>query len=84
MSQQIGWGHLAPYQAYGTAGDKKDDFKLLEYEDAKSNFKESMHGSHAMIFARDDNVLWNLYPAKAAILVKYFNSILDLVRVAQG
>ena len=73
MSQENetdGWGHLARYQSYGTPGDKKEDFRVLKYEDAKSNFKESMHGSHAMIFAKDSRVLWDLYPARAAILVK--------------
>ena len=73
MSQQpLTWGHLAPLEAYGKAGDKKEDYVLLDYAMAKSeDYKDKMHGSHAMIYAKDNNILWNLYPMKAAILVKY-------------
>ena len=66
----IGWGNLAPYEAYGRAGDCKDDFDIISYTEAKSEvYKEYMHASHAMIYARRDDILWDLYKSKAAILV---------------
>ena len=73
MSQTGTWGHLAPLEAYGKAGDKKEDYILLDYAVAKSlDYKDKMHGSHAMIYAKDNTVLWNLYPMKAAILVSCY------------
>lgn len=65
------WGQLAPFEAYGRAGDRKEDYISLDYAVSKSDYKDSMHGSHAMIYAKDKTVLWNMYTIKAAILVKY-------------
>ena len=81
MSQQTWtWGHLAPLEAYGRAGDKKEDYILLDYAVAKSDYKDKMHGSHAMIYAKDNAVLWNLYPVKAAVLVKYHYMSRDMTK----
>lgn len=66
----IGWGHLAQFEGYGKAGDKEEDFDIIPYSDAKSEVYTSFkHASHAMLFCRSDAVLWELYEARASILV---------------
>ena len=66
----IGWGSIAKFEKYGRAGDHKDDFDVISYTDAKSaRFANYMHASHAMIFARRDDMLWDLYEARGAVLV---------------
>ena len=67
---EIGWGQLAQYEAYGRAGDTEEDFTIITYEESKgSSYSSFKHASHAMLFARTDSVLWNLYKARAAVLV---------------
>lgn len=67
----IGWGHLVQFEAYGRVGDVEDDFKIIPYEESKGpTYSSFMHASHAMLFARNDAILWNLYSAKAAVLMQ--------------
>lgn len=66
----IGWGNLAQYEHYGRVGDIEEDFDIISYEDSKGELYSSFkHASHAMLFARNDTVLWDLYKSRAAIMV---------------
>ncbi|XP_069135415.1 U8 snoRNA-decapping enzyme-like [Argopecten irradians] len=65
------WGHLASDEKYGRLVDQVDDFKLITYDEAASESHAAhKHASHTMILARDLRVLWDLYPARAAILMQ--------------
>ncbi|XP_071178544.1 U8 snoRNA-decapping enzyme-like [Mytilus edulis] len=67
----IGWGNLAQYEHYGRVGDIKEDFDIISYEDSKGELYSSFkHASHAMLFARNDTVLWDLYKSRAAIMMQ--------------
>ncbi|KAJ8312862.1 hypothetical protein KUTeg_010235 [Tegillarca granosa] len=66
----IGWGHLAQVEAYGRLGDAAEDYKIIRYSDSIENYKSYMKAAHAMIFAHDDQILWELYKAKAAVLMQ--------------
>ena len=53
--------------------DKPGDVQVLSAETAFSvEYRRYQHGAHAVLFARDQSVIWNLYPTKAAILVRLF------------
>ena len=65
-----GWGFLAPFESYGKAGDVKDDFIILTKEEACSEkYKELKHASHTMIIARQNDILWEQYKIRAAVMV---------------
>ncbi|XP_033731497.1 U8 snoRNA-decapping enzyme-like [Pecten maximus] len=65
------WGQLAPFEKYGRMVDRTEDFMVISYEEAMSETHTShKHASHTMILARDPRVLWDLYPARAAILMQ--------------
>ena len=67
---EIGWGQLQAYEAYGTAGDKKEDYDIVSYEEALSDkYSAFKHASHSMLFARNDAILWDLYTCRGAVLV---------------
>lgn len=69
----IGWGKLQAYEAYGRAGDKKEDFDIVSYEEALSDkYASFRHASHSMLFARNDAILWELYNCRGAVLVILF------------
>ena len=65
----IGWGWLEPFEQFGRLGDHKNDFKTVTFVEAKTKYASFTHASHGMIYAKDDRMLWNLYNAKAAVLV---------------
>ncbi|KAL4226962.1 ITP binding [Mactra antiquata] len=70
------WGMLEDSEQYGRHGDSKNDYKVIDYQSSKNN-SENMHGSHGMIYAEDDKVLWDLYPNRGAILMQMrFDGIL--------
>lgn len=69
------WGMLVDLESYGRHGDTKHDYKVIPYGDAKTQYKEHMHASHGMLYAKNDVILWNLYQTKAAILVSLFHII---------
>ncbi|XP_045166582.2 U8 snoRNA-decapping enzyme-like [Mercenaria mercenaria] len=64
------WGMLVDCESYGRHGDTKHDYKIISYEDAKTQYKEHMHASHGMLYAKNDFILWDLYSTKAAILMQ--------------
>lgn len=67
----IGWGQLQAYEAYGRAGDKKEDFNIISYEEALSDkYSSSKHASHSMLFARNDAILWDLYNTRGTVLMQ--------------
>ncbi|XP_048775647.1 U8 snoRNA-decapping enzyme-like [Ostrea edulis] len=67
----IGWGKLQAYEAYGRAGDKKEDFDIVSYEEALSDkYASFRHASHSMLFARNDAILWELYNCRGAVLMQ--------------
>lgn len=72
------WGMLVDLEGYGRHGDSKHDYKTITYTDSKKTYKDYMHASHGMLYARTDEILWKLYPLKAAILVRTFKHILSL------
>lgn len=69
--EENNWGWLAPFEKFGRLGDSKDNFQPIEYSEAKSKHPSFTHASHGMIFARDDRVLWDLYKARGAVLVRF-------------
>lgn len=73
----IGWGQLQAYEAYGRAGDKKEDFNIISYEKALSDkYSSSKHASHSMLFARNDAILWDLYNTRGTVLVIFLPIIM--------
>lgn len=73
----IGWGQLQAYEAYGRAGDKKEDFNIISYEEALSDkYSSSKHASHSMLFARNDAILWDLYNTRGTVLVIFLPIIM--------
>lgn len=71
------WGMLVDLEGYGRHGDSKHDYKTIPYTNSKETYKDFMHASHGMLYARTDEILWELYPVKAAILVRTSKPILS-------
>ncbi|XP_022342132.2 U8 snoRNA-decapping enzyme-like [Crassostrea virginica] len=68
---EIGWGQLQAYEAYGRAGDKKEDYDIVSYKEALSDkYSTFKHASHSMLFARNDAILWDLYTCRGAVLMQ--------------
>lgn len=68
-STENDWGILKDSEQYGRHGDTKHDYKVISFQTSKISYKDYMHASHGMLFARDNTILWELYAKRAAILV---------------
>ncbi|XP_013419203.1 uncharacterized protein LOC106179938 [Lingula anatina] len=68
------WGVLAANEGYGRP-DSEEDYEQISYEDAmgktwgKNEKKPYRHAAHAMIYAPDGKILWDMYENKAVILM---------------
>ncbi|XP_060083283.1 U8 snoRNA-decapping enzyme-like [Ylistrum balloti] len=65
------WGNLAAFEKYGRMVDNMGDYSMISYNEAVSEtYTTHKHASHTMLLARDPRVLWDLYQARAAILMQ--------------
>lgn len=68
------WGQLSKFEKFGRPGDDEMSFVPIDYDYLSAlvgdRYKQYTHAAHGMFYARDDTVLWNLYKARGAVLVR--------------
>lgn len=66
---QLCTGEVVDLWSYGIPNDSVADTRELTFEEAQRDYKHYMHAAHAMIFSRDETVLWDKYSVMANIMV---------------
>jgi len=70
LTAQLPTGEIVDLWSYGTPNDASADIREVTFEKAQQDLRHYMHAAHAMIYARDDTVLWDKYNVTANILMQ--------------
>ena len=66
------WGHLAETELFGRVSDSADHIEMSIDVLDKPQYHNCTHACHCMIFARNTERIFNVYCARAAILVSLY------------
>lgn len=70
------WGHLADTELFGRVSDSADYTQLSIDALKDPQYHGYTHACHCMIFARNSERIFNVYIARAAILVSVYTDCL--------
>ena len=69
LTAQLPTGEIVDLWSYGIPNEAASDLREVTFEESQRDLRHYMHAAHAMIYSRDDAVLWEKYSVTANILV---------------
>lgn len=74
------WGHLESTELFGRVSNSADYIQLSADALKDPQYCECVQACHCMIFARSTKRIFNLYSARAAVLVSDYKNIINTIK----
>lgn len=74
------WGHLEDTEVYGRR-TVEDDYIQVDRETVSKQYPIGREASHCLIYAKNNNKIFDVYCCRAVVLVCNFNFVLKIHQV---